>query len=44
MARSPRLKKLFGESRRSLKAGKGLSPKDFWKAVADRARKKSKAP
>ena len=44
LARSPRLQELLDKSRRSLKAGKGLSRKDFWKAVAQRAGNKSKAP
>ncbi len=44
LARSPRLQGLLDKSRRSLKAGKGLSRKEFWKAVADRGRSKGKAP
>ena len=44
LARSPRLQGLLDKSRQSLKAGKGLSRKDFWKAVAERARNKGKAP
>ena len=36
LARSPRFQALLGQSRASIKAGKGLSRKDFWKAVAER--------
>jgi len=34
LARSPRLKKLLDNSRNSIKAGRGLSSKEFWKAVS----------
>ena len=34
LARSPRLQRLLDKSRRSIKAGRGLSPKEFWKAVS----------
>ncbi len=34
LARSPRLKKLLDKSRKSIKAGRGLSSKEFWKAVS----------
>jgi prevent-host-death family protein len=34
LARSPRLQRLLNKSRRSIKAGRGLSPKEFWKAVS----------
>ena len=44
VARSPRLQALLDKSRQSLKAGKGLPRKEFWKAVADRRRNKGKAP
>jgi len=36
IARSPRLRELLEQSRRSLKAGKGLSRNAFWKAVRAR--------
>ena len=35
-ARSPRFQALLERSRRSIRAGKGLTHKDFWKAVAQR--------
>jgi prevent-host-death family protein len=43
VARSPRLQSLLDKSRQSIKAGKGLSRKDFWQAVAERQKKASKA-
>ncbi|MBI2149690.1 MAG: type II toxin-antitoxin system Phd/YefM family antitoxin [Acidobacteria bacterium] len=33
-ARSPRLQKLLAKSRASIKAGRGLSSKEFWAAVS----------
>ena len=36
LARSPRLQSLLAKSRQSIQAGKGLSSRDFWKAVAAR--------
>jgi prevent-host-death family protein len=36
LARSPRLQALLTRSRESIRAGKGLSSKEFWKAVAAR--------
>ena len=36
LARSPRFQALLERSRRSIRAGKGLTHKDFWKAVAQR--------
>ena len=36
LARSPRFQALLAKSRESIKAGKGLSSRDFWKAVATR--------
>jgi len=36
LARSPRFQALLEKSRRSIRAGKGLTHKDFWKAVAQR--------
>ena len=40
LARSPRFQSLLDKSRRSIKAGKGLSRTAFWKAVADRHKKR----
>ena len=34
LASSPRFQALLEKSRRSIRAGKGLTHKDFWKAVA----------
>jgi len=36
LARTPRFQALLEESRRSIQLGKGLTQKDFWKAVAQR--------
>lgn len=36
LARSPRFQALLEKSRRSIRSGKGLTHKDFWKAVAQR--------
>ena len=36
LARSPRLQKLLNKSRASIKAGRGLSSKEFWKTVSKR--------
>ena len=36
LARSPRFQALLDKSRQSIKAGKGLSRKDFWETVARR--------
>lgn len=36
LARSPRFQALLARSRESIGAGKGLSSRDFWKAVAER--------
>ena len=43
LSRSPRFQALLDKSRQSLKAGKGLSRKDFWQAVAERHKKDHKA-
>ena len=40
IARSPRLQALLAKSRKSIQAGKGLSSRDFWKAVAGRYRRR----
>jgi prevent-host-death family protein len=39
LAHSPRFQSLLNKSRQSIKAGKGLSRNDFWKAVEQRPRK-----
>ena len=36
LARLPRFQALLEKSRRSIRAGKGLTHKNFWKAVAQR--------
>lgn len=36
LARTPRFQALLEKSRRSIRAGKGLTHKDFWKGVAQR--------
>ncbi len=36
LARSPRFQALLEKSRRSIRSGKGLKHKDFWKAVVQR--------
>ena len=40
LARSPRFQALLAQSRESIQAGKGLSSRDFWKAVAARYRRR----
>jgi prevent-host-death family protein len=40
LTRSPRFQALLDQSRKSLKAGKGLSPEEFWQAVAEREKAK----
>ena len=39
LARSPRFQALLAKSRESIQTGKGLSSRDFWKAVAQRHRR-----
>jgi hypothetical protein len=39
LARSPRFQALPERSRRSIRSGKGLTHKDFWKAVAQRQKR-----
>ena len=39
LGRSPRFQALLKRSRQSIKAGKGLSSSDFWRAVSRRHRK-----
>jgi prevent-host-death family protein len=36
LSRSPRFQALLSKSRESIKAGKGMSHKQFWKAVKER--------
>ena len=36
LARSPRLQRLLEKSRKSIKTGRGLSSKEFWKAVSSK--------
>ena len=43
LSRSPRFQAILDQSRQSIKAGKGLSRKEFWQAVAERHRKDGKA-
>ncbi|MFZ1552703.1 MAG: type II toxin-antitoxin system Phd/YefM family antitoxin [Anaerolineae bacterium] len=43
LARSPRFRNLLDKSRASIKAGKGLSRQDSWKAIAERAQNKPAA-
>ena len=40
VARSPRLRKLLHKSRASIKAGRGLSSRDFWSAVSKQPRRR----
>jgi antitoxin (DNA-binding transcriptional repressor) of toxin-antitoxin stability system len=40
LGRSPSFQALLDRSRESIKAGKGLSAKDFWDAVRKRARER----
>ena len=42
LARSPRFQGLLDKSRTSIKAGRGLSRKEYWQAVAERNQKKSR--
>jgi prevent-host-death family protein len=39
VSRSPRFRAIIEKSRKSFAAGKGLSEKEFWKAVAERKEK-----
>lgn len=43
LARSPRFQALLEKSRKSMREGRVLSSKDFWKAVEQRQRKKKAA-
>jgi prevent-host-death family protein len=40
LERSPRFQAMLDRSRQSVKEGKGLSEKDFWKAVRKRAQER----
>jgi prevent-host-death family protein len=42
LSRSPRFQALLDKSRQSIKAGKGLSSDEFWKAVEKRHRQRGK--
>ena len=42
LARSPRFQALLNKSRQSIRAGKGLTEKDFWKVVAQQSSKTGK--
>jgi hypothetical protein len=39
LVRSPRFQASLEKSRRSIRSGKGLTHKDFWKAVAPRQKR-----
>ncbi len=43
LGRSPRFQAMLDRSRRSIKEGKGLSEKAFWKAVRTRAQERKAA-
>jgi len=43
LARSPRVQALLEKSRQSIRAGKGLSHEEFWKAMAEREKHKDEA-
>ncbi len=43
LARSPRFQALLNQSRQSIQAGKGLSRKGFWQAVAEHQKAAGKA-
>jgi hypothetical protein len=44
LSRSPRFQALLERSRQSIKAGNGISEKEFWEAVRSRARGRKTAP
>ena len=44
LGRSPRFRALLNRSRQSIKEGKGLSERDFWKVIRQRAQKREAAP
>ena len=43
LERSPCFQAMLNRSRRSIKAGEGLSEEDFWKAVRERAQERKAA-
>ncbi len=43
LGRSPRFQALLNRSRQSIEEGKGLSEKDFWRAVRKRAKERKAA-
>ena len=43
LARSPRFRALLERSRESIRAGKGMTSEEFWKAVALQDKQKGKA-
>ncbi len=43
LGRSPHFQAMLDRSRQSIKEGKGLSEKDFWEAVKQRAQKRKAA-
>jgi prevent-host-death family protein len=43
LSRSPRFQAMLNRSRQSIKSGKGLSPDDFWQAVAEQPVAENKA-
>ncbi len=42
LARSPRFQALLDQSRQSVKSGKGLPARDFWRVAGRRSKKKGK--
>jgi prevent-host-death family protein len=44
LARSPRLQALLNKSRQSIRAGRGLSRHEFWKAVRQRSQATPRSP
>ena len=44
LGRSPRFQALLNRSRQSIQEGKGLSEREFWKAVRKRAQERKDAP
>jgi prevent-host-death family protein len=43
LARSPRFRALLERSRESIRAGKGMTSEEFWRAVAQQDKRKGKA-
>jgi len=43
LSRSPRFQAILNKARRSIEAGKGLTPNKFWEAVAESQGKEEKA-